>query len=185
MAITSGATTVCVVTLAGTGTTATGTCSPASGTQFTPGSLTVTATYSGDTNFAAPSTAPTKPWTITKATAVMTTGVSTSTVIYGNESQASLTTTVASPGSGTPTGSVTFKNGSTLLCTATLVNGTGSCTPAASALAASGTAYSLTAAYSGRRQLLGPGQPDGPPHRVPGLDHGDDDRLAEHRHLRQ
>ena len=36
VAITSGATTICTVTLAGSGTSSTGTCSPASGTLFAP-----------------------------------------------------------------------------------------------------------------------------------------------------
>ena len=86
----------------------------------------------------------------------MTTGVSTPTVIYGNESQASLTATVASPGTGTPTGTVTFKNGGTTICTATLANGIGSCTPSATSMPASGTAYSLTATYSGDTNFSAP-----------------------------
>ena len=140
---TAGATTLCTATLAN----GSASCSPTTGTLLAPGAATITATYSGDGNFTPPATAPTKAWTITKAVAVLSTGVSTSTVIYGNESQAVFSATVASPGSGTPTGTVTFKQGSTTLCTVTLTNGTGTCTPAAAALAASGSAYSVTATY--------------------------------------
>ncbi len=140
---TAGGVTLCSATLVA----GAASCSPTSATALSPQSATITATYSGDANFAPPATAPTKAWTITKAVAVLTPGVSTGTVIYGNESQATFSATVASPGAGTPTGTVTFKQGSTLLCTVTLTNGTGTCTPSAAALAASGTAYQVTVAY--------------------------------------
>ena len=149
---TAGAVTLCTATLS----SGAASCSPTSGTLLTPGAATITATYSGDPNFSAPATAPTRAWTITKATAVMTSGVSTSTVIYGNESQAAFSVTVASPGSGTPTGTVTFKQGATTLCTVTLANGTGSCTPTAAALAASGSAYTVVATYSGDTNFAAP-----------------------------
>ena len=138
-----GATTLCTATLAN----GAASCSPTSGSSLAPGAATITASYSGDANFTPPSSAPTKAWTITKAVAVLATGVSTSTVIYGNESQAVFSATVSSPGAGTPTGTVTFKQGATSLCTVTLTNGTGTCTPAAAALAASGSPYSVTATY--------------------------------------
>jgi Bacterial Ig-like domain (group 3) len=47
----------------------------------------------------------------------------------------------------TPTGTVTIKADSTVLCTITLVNGRGSCSPSASALPAGN--YEVVASYSG------------------------------------
>ena len=140
---TVGATVLCRATV----TAGTASCAPTAGNLLSPSAATITATYSGDGNFSAPASAPTKAWTITRAVAVLTAGVSTSTVIYGNESQAAFSATVASPGAGTPTGTATFKQGATTLCTVTLTNGTGTCTPAAAALAAAGAAYTVVATY--------------------------------------
>jgi hypothetical protein len=147
-----GATTLCVATVVN----GAASCSPISGTALAVGPQSITATYSGDANFSAPATAPTKTWTITKSTAVMTTGVSTATVIYGNESQAAFSATVASSGTGTPTGTVSFKQGVTTLCTVTLTNGTGTCTPTAAALNAAGSAYTVVATYSGDPNFAAP-----------------------------
>ena len=150
--LTTGGTTLCTVSLSA----GTGSCSPGAGALPVTGSpYTVTATYGGDANFTG-TVAPTKTWSITKATATLSAGVSTSTVIYGNESQASFTATVASPGAGTPTGTVTFKQGATTLCAATLVNGSGSCAPSAAVLTASGTAYTVSATYSGDTNFSAP-----------------------------
>ena len=57
------------------------------------------------------------------------------------------TVKVTSPLGGTPSGTVTIKVKSTVLCTIHLVKGTGSCTLSAKRLA-KGT-YSLTASYGG------------------------------------
>ena len=115
--ILQGATVVCVVTLSA----GTGTCSPAAtalGAASSP--FSVTAFYGGDASFSS-STSGAQTWTITPATAAEVAGVSTSTVLYGNESVATLSASLTSPGAGTPTGTVVFSQGGTTLCTATLV----------------------------------------------------------------
>ena len=131
VAIKQGTTTLCTVTLSA----GTGTCSPsATALPVTGSPFSLTAVYSGDANFTT-STSSSQSWTITKATAAVAAQVSTATVVYGDEAVATLTATVTSPGSGTPTGTVAFKNGSTVLCTATLANGVGSCAMTSTALA--------------------------------------------------
>jgi len=69
-------------------------------------------------------------------------------VTYGNEGLTGLfSVTVTSP-AGTPTGTVSVKNGTTILCTLTLANGAGTCTLGATQLTV-GSYASLTAVYSG------------------------------------
>jgi hypothetical protein len=70
-----------------------------------------------------------------------------------NGEEVSFTATVAaiSPGAGTPTGTVTFMDGTTILGTATLngVGGNDQATFTTSALSVSGSPHSITAVYSG------------------------------------
>ena len=97
-----------------------------SATQLPAGSYTIGATYSGDSTFT-PGTAATVPITITKlsTTPTLTAGQTeiatgakvTLTATFSDTSLDSYTLTGAAP----PTGSITFKNGSTTLGTATLV----------------------------------------------------------------
>ncbi|HLN15996.1 MAG TPA: Ig-like domain-containing protein, partial [Acidimicrobiales bacterium] len=143
--ITSGATTLCTVTLIG----GTGTCSPAAGVQLPTGTHDVTATYGGDTNFGVSSHTDTGSLTVNGASSTTEVGVAPSTVPYGAESTATFSVTVVPEFSGVPTGAVTLTVGSTTLCVVTLAGGSGTCSPANAALGAAVSPYTVTAAYSG------------------------------------
>ena len=123
-----GGTTMCTATL------------PAlscSATTAPVGSDTVTATYSGDSNFAPQTT--TTPLTITKATPSFTESAAPATIVFGAQDTLSA--------SGLPagaTGTVTFASGGSTLCVTTL--------PATNCQTASTLAagtYPVTATYSG------------------------------------
>jgi hypothetical protein len=103
----------------------------------------VTATYSGDSNYAG-TTASTS-FTITQGRTAFTAAAVPSTTTYGN--------TVALQATGLPsdaTGVVTYTAGGALLCTASVYQGGADCS--ASVLAA-GT-YDVTAAYSGDQNYV-------------------------------
>jgi sugar lactone lactonase YvrE len=103
--------------------------------------ITPTATGSNITDYAVTPVAAVL--TVTKAATTATLAASTSNANLG--AAVTFTAVVTSSTTGTPTGSVQFFNGSTVLATVSLAGGTGSYTT--SSLAA-GT-YSITAAYSG------------------------------------
>jgi hypothetical protein len=96
------------------------------------------------------------PWsnlTAARAASMASLTVSRSSVAYGHENSEKLTVKVTSPLRGNPTGTVTIKVKSTVLCTIRLANGTGSCTLSAKRLKP-GT-YSLTASYGGSTYYTG------------------------------
>ncbi len=110
---------------------------------LTVGSHSITAVYSGDTNFAT-STSVAVTQTINQA--------STAAVVVSNNNSStfgtsvSFTATVTSPG-GTPTGTVTFKDGATLLGTGTITSGVATYTT--NTLGVVGSPHSITAVYNG------------------------------------
>jgi len=106
----------------------------------------VTAVYSGDASFAASTS---KPVTQVVRKAASTTAVSSSLSpsIFGQS--VTFTATVAPQFSGTPMGTVTFKNGTAMLGTVTLSGGVASYT---TTKLAGGTA-SITAVYNGSTSL--------------------------------
>jgi hypothetical protein len=109
---------------------------------FAPGgSDTVTATYNGDDNYV--SGAGTTSLSVAKASSTTAPSVSPTTV--GQGASVTYSATVSS-GAGTPTGSVTFKVGSTTLCTAPLSSGSGNC---AATNAPVGFPDTVTATYGG------------------------------------
>lgn len=110
---------------------------------LTAGTHTITATYSGDTTYS-PSTSNNSVLTITAIPTTTTLQVG-STSITANQAL-TLTATVAGAG-GPPTGSVQFKDGTTLLGSGTLSSGTASYTVAANTLSVA--THSITAAYQG------------------------------------
>ncbi|WP_422928206.1 beta strand repeat-containing protein [Singulisphaera sp. PoT] len=126
----------------GTGTLTNGTATLQSSAIPT-GTNSITAVYQGDSTFASSTSA---------AITISVTQASTLTTLTANPTASSLGQTVTltaavtavSPGSGTPTGTVTFSNGSTTLGTATLSNGVATLTTTALPL---GTA-SITASYA-------------------------------------
>ncbi len=120
-------------------------------TSLPTGTASLTATYSGDDNFAT-STSTAASFTVAQAS---TTTTVTSSVASPTPYEAvTLTATVAavSPGAGTPTGTVTFFNGTTSLGTGTL-NSSGVATLAISSVPVGN--YSITAQYSGDTNFTG------------------------------
>lgn len=139
--VTSGSTTVCNITLAN----ATGSCT-LTASQLTPGSYPLTATYSGDS---LDTTSTDTSQTLTVAKEATSTGLqlSADTIARGSE-QAELFTVQVTPfTSGTPTGNVTVKAGTTGVCTIILASGTGTCTLTPNQLARG--PHQMTATYNG------------------------------------
>jgi hypothetical protein len=101
------------------------------------GSDTVTATYSGDTNFSSQTT--TTPLTISKASPSFTEAAAPTSIVYGSQDTLSVS---GLPGAAT--GTVTFTSGGSTLCTTTLP--TVSCQTATTL---AGGTYPVTATYSG------------------------------------
>ena len=114
------------------------------------GSHPITAVYNGDTNFAASPASNTVTQTVNKAattvTVALTTGPNPS--VFGQAVTFTATVAVTSPGAGTPTGSVAFKDGGTNIatCATQAVTGTtATCTVSSLAVAT----HSITATYIG------------------------------------
>jgi hypothetical protein len=138
------------------GTTVLGTATLASGSAavtistLVAGAHSLTASYSGSTNFGtSTSAAVTQTVDQPSTTTVLTPTPSPST--FGQTVTLKATVAVVAPGTGTPTGVVTFKDGSTTLGTATLSGGIASFATAALSLGA----HSLTAAYGGATNFSG------------------------------
>ena len=105
------------------------------------GAHSITATYNGDDIFNA-STSATLSQTVNKANVTITLGSSLNPSTYGDAVTFTATTT---SGAGTPTGTVTFKDGITTLATSTITGGVA--TFATSALTVG--VHSITAIYNG------------------------------------
>ncbi len=137
------------------GTTALGTCTLASGTctltANTNGQEALTypvvATYAGSTDYAG-STSPATNVVLNKAPTTTTVAVTPSPIPAG--ATATITATVKRPSgsSGTPTGTVTFYSGTTLIGSANL-NGSGVATYAAATTGLGAGSYPVTANYAG------------------------------------
>jgi len=116
---------------------------------FTPGTHSISAKYSGDTNFSASNSTASQTLTVNQATTTTTVSTSLNPSTYGQLVTFSATVQ-ASSGTG-PTGSVTFLNGTTTLGTVSLSNGTAQL--AVSSLAAG--SRSINAQYSGDSNFAG------------------------------
>lgn len=129
-------------TTIGTGTISGGQASISS-SALPPGVYSITATYEGDTNFLT-STSPT--WTQTVNQATTTTSVVTSLTPspFGNSVTFTATVAVAT-GAGTPTGTVTFRDGSTVLGTQALTGSTAALSTSALAVGS----HNIVATYNG------------------------------------
>jgi hypothetical protein len=88
------------------------------------GNHTIKASYSGDTNFKTSSATLTQ--TVNKDATTTALASSANPSVYGQSVTFTATVSANAPGSGTPTGSVTFMNGSTTLGTVTLSGATAS-----------------------------------------------------------
>jgi len=137
----SGSTTLCnaVATVGGVATCASGT--------LPPGTDTVTANYSGDANFAAGSGSTLQ---VVFQSASTTTLVSSLNPSLTGQ-QVTFTATVAGQYGGTPTGTVTFSDGATVLGTSPLTGSTATFSTAALPIGAN----SIGAAYSGDANFTG------------------------------
>src|SRR5262249_8341470 len=108
------------------------------------GANSITVQYAGDTNFTGQTTSPSTV-TVGQASTSTTLTSAPASPVVGQTVTLTAKVGVVSPGSGTPTGTVTFMNGSTTLGTATLSGGSGSITTS-SLPAGSDT---ITTIYSG------------------------------------
>ena len=99
---------------------------------FSAGTNTIYASYKGDTSTFNGSTSPDVTVTVASAaTSAATVTYSPSSPAYGDNVTLTATVAAVSPLTGTPTGTVTFYNGTTSLGTATLTNGVASLAPLA------------------------------------------------------
>jgi len=107
------------------------------------GSHFITAAYNGDANFAAASASLSQ--TVTKDASSMTLSSAPNPSVFGQSVVVTATVSAAAPGAGTPTGAVSFSDGSTNLGSANLSNGLASFTLSALAIGS----HSITASYAG------------------------------------
>ena len=116
--------------------------------SLAPGAHTITAVYAGGGGFAGSSSSPLTQ-NVNKAATSTSLACSTASTGVGQPVNLTATITIKSPGGGTPTGSVTFKDGSTVLSSTpvTLVSGKYQATFSISTLAIG--KHSITAVYSG------------------------------------
>jgi autotransporter-associated beta strand protein len=126
------------------------------------GSTTITASYSGDTNFQNSQATATNGGSVTvnvgQASGSTTVSASLNPVGAGSTVTLSATVTAAAPGSGTPTGSVSFADGSTSLGSATLKFVNGANVATVTATFSDLGPHTITATYSGDTNFL-PGNP--------------------------
>jgi len=111
------------------------------------GTYQLTARFDGSQNFAGSTSAPQTLTVVAQQSTTTSLTLSAPSVPFANEQTETLTATVTPATSGTPTGTVTVKAGSTTLCTIALASATGKCTLTASQLPPG--SYPLTATYSG------------------------------------
>ena len=109
------------------------------------GSHTITATFTGAAGWAN-SSGNAAPQVVNKAATTTAVSSSSNPSVYSQPVTFTATVTATAPGSGVPTGTVTFKNGSSTLGTGTL-NGSGQATLTTSTLAVG--SHSITAVYGG------------------------------------
>ena len=109
------------------------------------GSHSLTAVYTASGNFAG-STSTARIETINQDSTTTTLGSSANPAVLGQAVTFTATVAAASPGSGIPTGSVTFKDGSTVIGTGTL-NASGQATLTTSSLTVAN--HTITAVYGG------------------------------------
>lgn len=142
VAVKTGGTTLCTVTLAD----GTGTCTMTA-TKLEPGSYGLSAAFPGAPGYSSSSAGPVT-LAVTSWVTATNLALSSPSVPYSQVNTAMFTVTVTADGApGPATGKVTVKSGGVTLCTVTLTDGTGTCIPGATKLKP-GT-YQLEAAYTG------------------------------------
>jgi hypothetical protein len=114
------------------------------------GSHAITAYYSGDSTFAASSSAALSQ-TVKKAASQVLLVSSAAPAVFGQSVTFTATLSAVSPGSGAPTGTVTFYNGSAVLGTAAISNGVASFTTGSLSVGS----HTIKAAYGGDADFTG------------------------------
>jgi hypothetical protein len=145
VAVTSGTTRVCTITLA----SGAGSCTVGA-RQFAPGSVRLTASYAGSSGFSS-SASSAGTFTVSQAKSKASLTPSAAKVTYGHEESERLSVKLSPQYSGTPAGTVAIKAGRTTVCVIKLRSGKGTCTLSAKELPA-GT-YHLLALYAGNSDL--------------------------------
>ena len=135
-------------TVLGTATLSDGTASLTTSPLLSVGNHTIKASYSGDTSFK--TSAGTVVQTVNQDATTTSVVSATNPSVYGQSVTFTATVVANAPGSGTPTGSVTFTNGSTTLGTVTLSGGTASYSTAKLATGLD----TITATYNGRTSFI-------------------------------
>src|SRR5439155_14856472 len=112
------------------------------------GGHTVTAAYSGDTNFTT-STSPNFTQTVNKANTSSAVASSVNPSVFGQSVTLTASVSVTGNGSGTLTGTVNFRDGGTTIsgCGSAAVNGSAQATCSTSSLTVGN--HTITAVYSG------------------------------------
>ncbi len=108
------------------------------------GSQAITAVYSGDSTYA-PSTSAVLTQTVNQDSTTSAVTSSANPSVYGQSVTFTATVKAASPGNGTPTGTMTFYDGSTSLGSGTISSGTATLSTTFSVVGS----HSITADYSG------------------------------------
>jgi hypothetical protein len=116
------------------------------------GGHSITATYSGDNHFVT-STSTAVAEQVNKAGSHISLFSSAISVTLGSQVTFTITVTVPAPGSGIPTGTVTLKDGSTVLGTPITLDANGQATFVTSTLAVG--SHGITASYSGDVNIVG------------------------------
>jgi autotransporter-associated beta strand protein len=124
-------------------------------TGLTVGPQSITAVYSGDVNFLG-ATSPLLTQTVVQSATTSIVTAIPNPKVFGQTATLTATVTAIAPGSGTPTGSVSFLDGATLLGTSPL-DGSGIATLSTSILPVG--PQSITAVYSGDANFLGDTSP--------------------------
>ena len=105
----------------------------------------ITAVYDGDANFNGVTTTTTVEQSVTQAATTISIVSAANPSVVGQAVTFTATVSVVSPGAGTPTGSVTFMDGTTSLGTASLTSGTAALSISSLALGS----HNITAVYGG------------------------------------
>ena len=153
-----GSVTLCnaVSTAAGAGNTSTASCGPISslpvGTQMVTGTYSGSSTYSGSASSAFPET-------VSKAgTTTAVTPASPPAIVSGQNASYTATVSVVSPGSGNPTGTMTFRaNGAIISACSSLPVSSDAATCTTNSLRGYSSPVTITANYNGDGNFLGSG----------------------------
>ncbi len=114
-------------------------------TETAAGPYSFTASYAGDSNDDVSTTAIATPVSVEKDLTTTTMAVETGHPVVGQPITVNVSTSVKSPGAGTPTKTVTVSDGVSGSCVATLSSGTGSC----AITEATAGGYEFSATYNG------------------------------------